>query len=413
MTSRASRLGAALYATESSWGETTTTTGTRILTVGEPALDGLTQEKIRVAITQQRPHEGITDIRGIQGGSFSIRVPLQGHGGTAATTITATDFGTLLSTLGLGTTLLSTDEGTTADGTGTSTTFGINGGNWTAGSLARLGALKDGRGEGQWFPVGSEGGGNITGLFATPAVPNASDVVYGALIAYPSETPGTMEAVTSSRWRLMTANLQLLAHGCYCTAVVLSGLNAGEVPYATLTFGASWWEAVNETFPDATATASKDACVVAAGEFVMGPVGTVTRTTYSVRNVDFGIDFEVIPLMGPGGVDSNQVVIGARRVRAQSRMTVTFDAEASGTRTFDDLWNTAESSVVNRHIMYGYSVVDGRAGCIYMPNARIVGNRPTQQAADGLNRVSMSFEGLTGATTSSDLTMSNFRIGMG
>jgi hypothetical protein len=210
----------------------------------------------------------------------------------------------------------------------------------------------------------------------------------------------------------MTGNEQILAHGCYPTAIEFSNLNAGELPQIAITFGCAWWEVDNETFPDATATAAKTGAPVAAGSFWMNAVGTTTNATYDLRAGALRIENMTIPLMGPGGSNAYQAVVGARRVRCQAFLSTTFDAEASGTTTWDDLYTTSEASLVNRHAMWTLSTSDGRAVGFYFPNLKIITPRPTQQDVDGLNRVQVEWEALTGTTTTTDLTLSNWRLGM-
>jgi hypothetical protein len=414
MTARSSALGSVNYETETNWGENTSTFGTRLETVGAVDLSSFSQEKVSLGITVQRPHEGAQHVRGVQGGSFTIRLPLAGHGGTAAGALTATDLTTLLANY-----IGATDTATVAAGmagTGTAAAPDMDaGGTWAANTLAHFGALKDTRAEGQWGAIASESGNTLTMLTALPANGNGTDVAYGAVLVYPSETPGTAETITSTRWMLQTGNKQIAAHGVFPNGQIrFSGFNAGEVPHVELGYGVSWFDPDhNATFPDTTATDAKTPRPVAAGEMVIEAVGTTTRTTYSVRNVEFTVNMEVVPLMGPGGVDGNQVIVGARRTRCQSMISMEFDAEAVGTQTWSDLWNTAESSIVNRHILYGLTIGDGTALALYMPNARIVGDRPIQHAADGLNRVRVTFEGLTNSVTTNDRTLANFQLAFG
>jgi hypothetical protein len=409
MTATNSALGAVLYENESTFGEDIDTTATRLQTLGPVDLSGFTQEKQNIDPTRQRPHEGVQDERMTMGGSFSVRLLLTGHGGTAATTLTATNLYTLLkNVIGSGSV---TNVGTTCTG-GTASIPTLTAGTVADGSVIKFGVLGDGDGEGQFYAVDNLTGANLTLLTDLGATPAAADVVYAAQMVYPSETPGTIESVTSTRWRLMTGNKQILAHGCYPTAVEFSNLNAGELPQVTVSFSCAWWEIDNETFPDATATAAKTGAPVAAGSFWMNAVGTSTNATYGLRNGGLRIEFTTIPLVGPGGSNSYQHIVGARRVRCQAFLSTTFDAEASGTTTWDDLYTTAEGSAVNRHAVWTLSVADGRALGLYFPNLKIITPRPTQQDVDGLNRVQVEWEALTSADTTSDLTLANFILAM-
>ncbi len=412
MVASPARLGAVSYNTESAFGENTNTYGTRLQVVSAVDVSGLTQDKQNIGITQQRPHEGVQDVRLTYGGSFTIELLLTGHGGTAASSLTATDLSTLLR-YAIGN-VRSADVGAVIT-TGTSATqFTATGITMTDGTLCRVGIIGDGRGGGQFAAVSGESTDVITLLTALGATPTpTTDTAYGALIVYPSETPGTFETVQSLRFQLQTANQQYRCHGCYPTAISFSGLNVGEIPKVTITYGVAWWESTSQTFPNTTATAAKAGAVIAAGSLFINAVGTSTRATYPVRDFSVTINYEHVPLTGPEGVDAFQGITGCVRTRCQATLTTTFDAESAGTHVWEDLYTTAEGSLTNRHILWTGSAVDGRAVGMYFPNCKIVSPRPTQVNVNDLNRVTVNWEALTGATTTSDLTLSNFRIGLG
>lgn len=411
MTANAARLGAVLYNAESSFGENTNSYGTRLQTVDAVDVSGLTHDKVNVNPTIQRPHEGTQDLRTIMGGSFRISLLLTGHGddGTGAQSIT--DLGQLLSYV-IGNTRTG-DVGAAITTQTSATQFTATGVTMDNGTLCRIGTIGDGRGGGQFHAVSSESVDVITLLTAAAAAPTTADTCYGCHIVYPDETPGDFETVTSLRFRLLTANKQFNCHGCYPTAIEFSGFNVGEIPRVAITFGVAWWEVANVTFPNTTATSAQSGAPVAAGSLFINAVGTSTRATYSPRDVKFTCNFESVPLFGPEGVNQFQGCVGVRRVRCQGMFSFTFDAQASGTQTWHDLYQTAEGSIVNRHILLTLSAVTGRAVGIYAPNCKIVSPSPTQQDLNGLNRVTVNFECLTHTTTTSDLTLSNFRIGLG
>ncbi len=412
MVASPSRLGAVLYNTESAFGENTNTYGTRLQVVNAVDVSGLTQDRMNINPTQQRPHEGVPDVRLTYGGSFTVELLLTGHGGTAAGSLTPTDLATLLGyTIG---TLRTADIGATVT-TGTSATqFTATGITMTAGTLCRVGIVGDGRGGGQFAAVSGESVDVITLLTALGGTPTPStDLAYAAQIIYPSETPGTFETVQSLRFQLMTANQQYRCHGCYPTSVTLSGLNVGEVPKVSITYGVAWWESTSQTFPNTTATAAKAGAVIAAGSLFVNAVGTATRTTYPLRDFSVTINYEHVPLVGPEGVDAFQGVVGCVRTRCQAMLTTTFDGESAGTHIWEDLYTTSEQTVTNRHILWTGSAVDGRAVGMYFPNCKPITPRPTQQDLNGLNRVTVQWEAMTGQTTTSDLTLSNFRLALG
>lgn len=409
--SRASRLGALLYNTEASFSEISTTFGTRLQTLGPPTFD-LQQPRMNIGITQQRAHEGTQDVRMVQTGTLTFELMLGGHGGTAAGSLTATHLSTLLghvigtSTAGqIGSTVAASPSPTT-------TTFTATGVNLSNGGMCRIGALNDGRGEGQFYAVSGESSDAVTLLTATGSAPATADVVYAALLVHPSETPGTFETVQSLRFRVLSANNHYDLNGCYPTAIEIPNLNVGEVPRIKLTFAVSRWDNVSATFPDTTSTDAKVGAPIAAGSISINARGTATRATYGLRDFKVTLDSQVIPIFGPGGLSTYQNIVGAKRLKCGATISCTFDAETTGTQVWEDLYETADSSLTSRHIIWTGSVADGRAIGMYFPNAKLISPRPTQVDIDGINRVPVMFEAMTDTTTTSDLTMSNFRLGL-
>ena len=406
MTARLSRLGGASYELESSWAEAGSFSGgaTRLQILGEPIVPSDIQARIAENIVQQYAEEGKLGVRGPWSESgFSVAVPLTGLGSTAAGSTTATDLYTLL---------LNAVGGGSADSAGTdvatstsSSEFTLTGGTVESGNLIRVGVRGDARGNGQFAAVDNIA--TTTLLTALDAAPSVSDVVYAALNIYPLESTG-MATVASTRWLLQTANGQWLARGCYPTSIGFSGLQVGEMPQVVISYGVSRWEEANETFPDATATASKDAAINAAGSCFIQDVGTTTRQKFDMRSWSLTIDLQVSPLKGPGGLDSYQVITGAVRTRAKASLSVTVDSEASGTNTLLDMY-TGDAL---QHVLISLNVDDGKALGFYFKNCRTVGY-PTQEAIDEINRRTINFEALTGPTTTSEETMASWVLAMG
>lgn len=404
MTAKPSRTGAASYEAESSWGEAVDTWGTRLQIHGEPIVPSDIQERISQPITQQYREEGKMGVRGPWNGSgFSVTLALTGHGGTTAGATTETDLYTLLvNAIGGGS---SDSAGTTVDAAPTSASeFALVGGTVESGNLIRVGVLGDGRAEGQFAAVDNIS--TTTLLTALSATPNAADVVYAALNVYPAESAGA--SITSTRWLLQTSNGQWSAKGCFPTALSFSGLQAGEIPMVTITYGVSRWAEANETFPDVTATDAKDSSIVAAGSCFVQDVGTVTRQTFSMRQWSLDIDLQVQPLMsGTGGLDSYQTIVGAVRTRCAASLGITIDAEASGTNTFNDVFTAGTF----QHVLISLSVADGKALGFYFKNCRPT-KYVTQEAIDGLNRRTLMLEVMTGTDTTSEETMASFGLAM-
>jgi hypothetical protein len=404
MTSRPSRLGAASYEVESSWAEAVDTWGTRLQLLGEPVIPADIQARIAEPITQQYAEEGKLGVRGPWQGSFSVQLALTGQGGTGGTGATSETalYALLKNAIGGGS---SDCAGTTVDTSPTSASeFDLVGGTVESGNLIRVGDLGDARGNGQFAAVNNIA--TTTLLTALDATPNAGDVVYAPLHIYPLESTG-LAAITSTRWLLQTANGQWSAKGCFPTSIEFAGLNVGEQPTVTITYGVSRWAEANETFPNATATAAKDGSIVAAGSVFLQDVATVTRQTFSTRSISLTIDLQTQPLMGPGGVDGYQVIVGAVRTKCSASFALTIDAEASGTNTLLDIF----TGTALQHCLMTLSATAGKALGLYFPNCRPT-NYVTQEAADGLNRRTINFEALTGPTTTSEETMHSWCLAM-
>lgn len=393
MTANQSRLWTAIYEEESSWGEaggTLAASGTRFEVLGEPQVS-FDQERIAPDIAKQYSEEQHIGVLGPQGGSFTIDLVLSGHGGTTAGSLTQTDLHALLQNfLGGG------DVGEDGDVVQTaSNAYTLTGAveGWTTHDLIRVGALGDGRAEGQWAVV--DNGGAVTLKTALPGTPANPDVIYSALNLYPNEVSSQAD-VTSTRWLIMTSNGQWVARGCFPQSITFSGLNVGEQPRVSLTYGVSRWEDTSETFPSALAKDAKDGAIVAAGSTFVQNLNTVTRAAYSMRSWDLSIDMQVQPLMGPGGAGQYQTIIGARRTRCAATFNMVFDAEAAGTTTWADKFDAATW----QHVLLSLSVTDGKALAFYFQQCKQT-TRPTQSISDGLNRVSTSWRCATGEDAAS------------
>lgn len=409
MASKSSSLGALLYATETNFGETTTTTGVRLRPIGPVTCDVM-HAGTKVDILKQRPNEGVAYTRGPMGGTLSFTLQLTGLGGTAAGAAPASALATFLGTV-FGTTATGLATGDTATG-GTASIPTMTGATGvTAGGLVRIGAKKDTRADGQWVAVASHASNNLTLLTAAPAAPSNGDVVYASRMVYPSQAPGTYETIASVRFRYQSAQQQYVLHGCYPTAAELS-IEVGAIPTIRLTYAVSWWETASETFPDATSVQDFGAAPVTGGSMFINAVGTVTRNTVVARSVSMSIGFNNTGETGVGGYDEHQAIVGCNRGPADVSVEMVIDSEAAGTDTYGALFDVSENSRVNRHALYSMSVGDGRALAIYWPNLAQV-EMPIQFDDGGVLRKRLRFEAQAGTTTTSDLTLSPWRLAMG
>ncbi len=403
-----SNLGALLAADESAFCEVSTTFDERVPIVNSTneMSAALEQSKIPVDLTIQYQNDGRLEADGIYGGSFPITMFLGGHGSTCAGAISITALGRHLGRwLGINDV---TQEGTVVSSSPTSAIqFGLDGGTVKSGGLIRVGTIGDARGQGQAAVVNNAS--TITLLTALDATPNEADVVYAYEMVHPAEDD-TAATIVSERYQIQTANQRYDARGCYCSSLSFSGFNTGDVSQVTAQINPSYWFAESaSTWPTATSVDSFTPAPVSAGSFYIQTVGTTTRTLLNVRDVQFNVDLQTIPLMGPGGNTARQAVIAARRVRCQASITFTVDSDAAGTDTIGDIWAGTDL----KHILYTLSAEDGSSVALYLPNAKPVAIRPTQQDQSGVNAKTITMMGLTGPTDTTDLLHSNFRIGLG
>ena len=405
MTAQAQQLGAASYELEgvaANWADSTDTFGTRVPVMGEPVIPQDIQSRIPVPITKQRLSEAVIGPRGPwKQSSFTVKVPLTGHGSATTGALTATAVSTLLTNFfGAGSVL---QVGTTVDTPASATEFSLVGGTVEGNNLVRIGAPGDGRGGGQFAVVNSDS--TITLLTALAATPNAGDVVHAAINIYPSESSSV---VASTRWLLQTANGQWKARGCFPMTAALEGLGIGENPFISLTYGVSRWESdVNETFPVVAAAEQLSHVLCAQGACFMQDVGTATRQTFAMRKWSLEIDQTVVPIMGQDGADAYQTVVGAVRTGSAAKLSITIDAEASGTATLKDIYN----SDTNQHVLMTLATVAGRSLGFYFPNCLVL-DHPTQEAMDGLNRQTINLMPATGPDVTSDETAAAWKIGL-
>lgn len=402
MTARPEILSAFSTEPEASWAEDVDIWGTRHEIIGKPTLS-LNQERIAQDTSRQYREEAKAGVLGPRGGTVSVTYALTGHGGTTAGALTETDIATILSRFFGGINVA--DSGDTVGSATSASQFAPTAETYSAGALIRVGAIGDGRCEGQWAAVND--GSTATMLTALPATPNAADVIYTSQVVFPTETPAG-DAIASMRMLVQTANKQYKLRGVYPMSGTIQGNNTGEAPTITIEYGISWFDYANEVFPNLTSTDAKDSSIVSNGTVFIQDVGTVTRDTHCVRSWSIDIAFEVAPLSGCNAVNEYQITTGAVRTKCAASLTITVDAEAPGTETFGDKFRAGTL----QHILIGLSVADGKALALYFPNCRIP-SHPVQVGSDGLNRETVTFEALTGPNKSTALAMSSFRIGLG
>lgn len=395
---------------ETNFGENVTTFATyRIPVLGPVDCSGLKKAKIANARATQYRNSGSKFIEGPYSGSFTTRVHLFGHGSSTAGATTVSAHETWLGNVLGGTPAASAASGTTfTGGTATIPTTTASG-TFTPGAIGFAGALGDGRGNGQAFVVGSHTTTNLTLLNALDAAPTNGDACRSAVMLFPNES-ATLTTVQSYRMRLLTSSLRYECHGVFPTGFVVGGLNAGETPYAEITWSVAWFvESVGGSFPSAVATNTANPSVIAGGSLVIEAVGTTTRTKYSARN--FSIDYSqgMRTDRGPGGVVADQDIVGCRRMTDAVKVTVTIDAPAAtATPGLKTLFQGGPY-----HALWTGSTTNGSAIAAYFPNLEPCDEYTVQRIDADTNRMTISFMAYTGATTTSELTMSCVRFAMG
>ena len=402
-------LGSATYEVESTWGEDVDTTTTlRIPSIGAIDVSGLVHKKVNPNRTQQTMQGGDGWILGTQEGQFTIKSYLMGRGSTTAGAHAISTYESYLGKV-IGNATQVASAGTTLTGGTANIPLTTASGTFAPGALAFVGALGDTDGEGQAYAISTHSGTSLTLLTDLRGAPVNGAVLYSGTMLYPVET-ATSSAVTGHRFLLQTANLQYLCHGCYPLSYTISGLNPGELPTIDVTWGVSWWEYKASTFPNTTATDSANPAATAAGSLYVNTVGTTTNSAgaacrvYRSFSLECTIGMEV--LRGPGGVNAYQDIVGARRTPNQYKVTWTEDADAATTTPVIPGYGTATSS---KHILLTCSTADGSRIAMYFPKVcpDVVA---IQKMDQNLNRVTFSGMAYSSAVTTSDLTLSAWRM---
>jgi hypothetical protein len=410
--SRTATLGAALYETEASWAVNTTTFANRFPLIGEPDVSGLVHASMANPATVQYAGDRAAPIRMCYGGSFRVRGHLCGHGSTTAGAVTLEEHETILGNAigkaasgGSGTTV--NTAGATVTSLPVAAATGIS-----SGALISVGAKGDGGGDGQWAATSSHSASTIGLLTALPAAPANAAVVYSAAQIYPIEDATNADAaITSTRWLIQNANIQYRCHGCFPMSVSFGGLGPGEVPYFEIEYGVSFFSYSTTTFPSTVSVDTFSPAPMAGGSLFVQARGTTTRQTYTYRSVAINIDLGIQPLLGPGGVNAEQCIVGAVRTQHTCSLEFVVDAEAATTTpTWAGRWDTN----ADWHILLSANgAATGKRWAFYMPSAFLDDSKPVQFNDGGINRERIRFIARTGQTTTTAVTLSSFRLGLG
>lgn len=409
--SNPSALGALEFAPETAFAEVSSTFATHRIPVLD-AIDpsGLIHSKEAAGRVNQHMQAGGGGyvLMGMEG-SFTTKLDLTGHGTTTvgSPTVTAMEtflgyvFGNVSATIPASTTL--------AGGTAAVPTT-VASGTFAAGSIARVGALGDLRGNGQMYAIGTHSTTTLNLLTALDGAPTAGDVLAGATNFYLHETgygTGLNATTPGLRFRFISNNLHYAVYGCAPTGWTLSGLSPGERPQITVTWGCAAWEAVVATSPSVVATTTNNPNVVAAGSLFANTVGTATSAKRSHRALTIEISGGLQPLKGPGGLRPYQTIIAWQRMPLTVKWSWIENADATTATPVLQGWGTGTDY---KHVMATLNAVAGKQVGFYSPNV-CISSVPVQFNNNGIN--SLKFEGVaeTGTTLTNDLTASALRMG--
>lgn len=402
-------LGAISYEAESVFGETTATTATLRIPQVMSQLDvsGIIQNKVPAQRLAQHLNTCPGYVLGTMGGSFKTKTFLTGHGSTTAAATAATAYETWLGLI-FGNGAVSAASGSTFTGAGTAVApTTTSSGTFAAGSIGWAGALNDGRGGGQAFAVSTHAATTLNLLTGLAVAPSAADALYSGFTFYLPETTYT---VASQRMLLQTTNLQYLCHGCYPTAISISGLSPGELPTLEVTWNIAWYEYKASTFPSAVTGNTDNPAPVASGTIWTNAVGTATNATRSTaRGFTIDVSLGMETLKGFGSPNAFADIVGARRTPSQIKISWTEDADAATTTPVIPGLGTGTT---NRHVLYNANTTDSKRFAAYFPNVE-ASAVAVQKVDSNLNRVTYQGHASVSSTTTNDLTLSAMRLAFG
>ena len=395
------------YEVESACGEDIDTVATYKLHLREPVdTSGLVQKKIDPQTVVQYRGDLGDWILGTFEPTFKTKVAIPGHGSATTGAITITALETLLGIV-IGNAVTSATGSTLTGGTATIATT-TDSGTLDPGDLCFVGALGDGDGEGQCYPVSTHSAQNLTFLVDLQGAPANGAVRYGGTTIYPTSS-ATSSTMSTVRMAIATANTQYLVHGCAPTAIAITGFNPGGVLMADITWQGAWFEYKNSTFPSAVASDTFNPAPTAAGSLVVNTVGTSTNSAATrriYRDLTVEIDLGTVIMRGPGGYNAYQDIVGYKRGNDSCKVTWTEDAEATTTSPALPGFGTATA---RKHAMLTLSTNDGSRVAFYFPSLRVT-VVPPQTVVNGINSYKIECMAGVGPTTTSALTLSKYRF---
>lgn len=408
--SRSTAIGCLEFADEASFCEVSSTFDQRLAVLGEFDFSGLRQEKIPAERTTVYANGGTMPIRGHKSDSeFSFDFWLPGHGSAVTGANTRADHELLLGHI-LGASVAGGSGGTATGGTATVPTTASE--SLIVGQFGWFGSKGDGGGDGQSGIIGTDGAGSLTLLNALPGSMSNGHVIYGGTTIHTNEAAASV-AVTSYRFRAMTANQQYSMRGCWAKSVSFSQTGNGTPIRVSITWGVADWDAVSATLASAVSVDAFNPAPNAGGSFIAEAVSTTTRTTYAIRDFNVSIDLGTQDLRSPNGLSAVQVATGAVRAR-KPVISLSFVVDAD-TATTTPTWGTRwDSDTQYYQIHYNCNgAAAGKKTSFYFPNCCMDGPRPVQFSMNGVASERVQMSAYTSTVTTSELTLSAMRIGQG
>ena len=336
---------------------------------------------------------------------LSFTVQWSGHIGTSASTLTETWLQDLLSD-GLGGGDV-TQVGGTAGAAATASAMASTTATLVDGGVVRVGAIGDGRAEGQAAAVDDATGGVL--LTDLPGAPDSGDVVYGCQMAYPTEAPSTTRRFMVG-WTEGDAQYHLT--GCQLSALTLN-TEVGQIPTLTLTYRAAYWQRSAVTIPSSSPTI--EACAAApfsGGSVFFQTAATTTRATLQPSAVSLTIDMGLQEQVGPDTDVQYQTIVGWVRTGAKASCSIT----VPWANTNDTPWDSDSNDTTFKHVLVTMNPADGRSVGFYLPKAYQIDPYPTHEDNSDMLYQTLNLmcaegvPGTTGGDADNDLTKSNFRL---
>ena len=399
------------YADEASFAANTNTFTKRIPFIGE-VRDDLPDSRMSDGSMQTSSYERRPGYLGSRSGGF-IEFDTEIPGANANTESGALDathwFYKLLSDGWGGGNAASV--GGALSGVPTTTSLPYSSGTPVSGAIIRVGQKYDGGGDGQAAVVNAVGS-PMTLFNALPAAPSSGHKYRASLMMYPTETLGTTKRFLKAH---LDTGAQYIARGCQLENITIRASEHGMVPRATWRYAVAYWDETTLSVPQVSTVEACNAHMMGGGSHVLQTVGTTTRNTEDVAEVEISLGFTLSPKPGMG-VFSRQHIIGWERMPGPEislRLTVPY---VKGTRQTQYLADGSDTT----HLYYlstlsageGSTETEGRHVSIFCPRIYPARTYPRLRNFMGQSYMDLFYEARLGTDTTNELTKSPIRIGL-